>query len=303
MQKVSNNHLTISNESKALYNNNSDKNLDELTSTINKDNIVSVANITTNISKSEITTVSNKEPNGFVIGDGSTNLTKEQKEKTKEADEKYAHDQLISKYMAKVEKDRPLVKGAKIKKYTNIDYKNYVKGTKLYEYYKVYWTKTSKVSYVGIPVRTAKSADKALYSKSGNYVDSRAKLTATQKKIISTFKKSKYKSKYRYVAFYRDETATKVTDLYIIPNSGRSAFYELSKRTNFTYNSKGGFTIPNKPSKNTIKHNVNIGYALYIIPHVATANEWYKQFIGFRNSKKLFHNYYINDYSAFKKSK
>lgn len=297
MQKVDRSHLTISNESKSIYNSNKDSSMESLTATINKNSVVPVAQITASkSSKSNITTVSNSNepPSGFVIGDGSTNITKEDKEKSKESDEKYAHDQLIEKYMNKIEQDRPPVKGAKIKNYTNISTSNYVKNNKLYEYYKVSWTKTNKVIYVGVPVRTASSYDIAIYSTSGNHVDSRAKLTANQKKIINTLVKSRtYSKKYRYIVVYRDDSVTKATDLYVIPKSGKTAAYELQYYHNFSFDSTDSLTIPNSKSVKAHNDNLKIAYDLYILTHKATLKEWQKAMGGGYKSNKLFYGYGI----------
>lgn len=310
LHKLSNSNLTISKESKELYDSNKGKNLDELTTSINKENVVSVAKVANNTTESskgsEITTVSKSVSaplSDFVIGDGTTNLTKEDKEKTKESDAKYKHDQLVEKNMSKIEKEKAPIKGAKIKKYTHYPTKDYVKNSKLYEYYKVSWTKTKKVSYVGIPVRKASSGDIALYSKSGNHIDSKAKLTSNQKKIIRTLTKSKtYSKKYRYIAVYRDDSVTKLTDLYIIPKSGKSAVYELNRYNYFMRSSKDDFSFPDSKTIKGYKANINLGYKLFVVPHVATANEWYKQFNAIRKNHKLFHNYYIiSDTTATKK--
>lgn len=235
---------------------------------------------------------SNDAPS-FVITPGQSwdGRTPEQKEKSKESDAKEAHDQLIEKYMAKIETDRPPVKDAKIKEYTNIDYKDYVKDGKLYEYYKVYWTNTDIVIYVGIPVRPASSFDVTLYSKSGNHIDSKAKLNSIQKRIIATLEKSKYKNKYRYIALYRGDYSTKATFLHIIPNSGKSAYYELDNYHDFSYDSLNNLTLPNFKNGKIHENNIKIAYGLNILTHKATLKEWTKALDGGYN--KLIQGYAI----------
>lgn len=309
MQKVDINHLTISSESKAIYNSNKDSSIDELTATINKDSVVPVAQVTVSkSSKSNITTVSKSNSDDdptFVITPGEssdTNLTPEKQEKLKESEAKRNHDLLVEKYMDKIEKDRAPVKGAKIKKYTHDDSKDYVKSNKVYEYYKVYWTKTSKVIYVGVPVRTASSYDKAIFSTSGNHVDSKAKLTAAQKKIISTLTKSKaYSKKYRYIALYRYNTSAKTTDIYVVPKTGKSANYEINNHASaFIVDSKGDIVIPRVKSKD-YKSTIKTGYDLNVLSHVATAKAWETAFNG--GYHKDFHGYRIVDNAAFKINK
>lgn len=246
---------------------------------------------------------STKETPTFVITPGESwdGRTPEQKEKTKEADAEYAHDQLISKYLDNIESEKAPIKGATIKKYTNIDTSNYVKNNKVYEYYKVSWTKTSKVTYVGIPVRTATSYDKAIYSKTGNHVDSRAKLTSNQKRIIATLKKSKtYSKKYRYIALYRYNTASKISELFIIPKSGKSAAYETDYRVSaFVYDNKDNILIP--ISKTVKAHNANlkVAYNLNILTHKATLKEWQIAMGGGYKSQKSFYGYgIIGNYMA-----
>ncbi|WP_312753800.1 S-layer homology domain-containing protein [Rummeliibacillus suwonensis] len=309
MQKVSNHKLMISSKSNATYLTNSDKSMNELVSTIDKDNVVAVANATTttdsnkDISTSKITQVSNSNdaPSGFVIGkdtDTYINMTPEQ---IKKLEKENAHDKLVEKYMAKVEKDRAPVKGAKIKKYTHYPSKDYVKGGKVYEYYKVSWTKTKKIVNVGIPVRTATSYDKAIYSKTGNHVDSRAKLTSNQKRIIATLKKSKtYSKKYRYIALYRYNTASKLSDLYIIPKSGKSAAYEIDYRVSaFVYDNKDNILIPISQTVKAHNANLKVAYNLNILTHKATLKEWQIAMGGGYKSQKSFYGYgIIGNYMA-----
>lgn len=265
--------------------------------------------VTTSPSKdSEIMTVSKSmgdDAPTFVITPGKssdTNITPEQKEKLKDSENQRDHDILIEKHMSKIEKEKAPVKGAKIKKYTNYQYNDYVKNGNVYEYYKVYWTKTKKVSYVGIPVRKASSYDTAFYSKSGNHIDSsaKAKLTSNQKKIINTLKKSKaYSKKYRYIALYRYNTAAKTTDLYILPKSGKSAHYEISKHfTAFSYDNKDNIVIASPKTHKDYINIIKTGYALNILPHIATAKAWEVAFGG--GYHKLFHGYRIVDSAAFK---
>lgn len=270
MHKVSNSQLTISKESEELYKQNSNKKLDELTTSINKDTVVSVANATPKSSKdSEINTVSNKIS-----------------EKTRQ---KVLEDAKVSEVMNALEKERPIVEGAKIKKYVYVEDNDYAKNNKYYKVYRVYWTKSTKVSLVGISIHAASSYEMAMYSKSGNHIDSKAKFTAKQKKIINTLKNSKtYSKKFRYVAVY--DTFHKLTQLYLIPKSGKTTHYERNVKKNaYGFDSAESINLPLTTKSLSLKSTTKIGYDLNILPHIDSYSNWYR---AFKNIGDKFHNYY-----------
>lgn len=225
-----------------------------------------------NSSTSEITTVSN------TVSD-----------KTRQ---KVLEDAKVEEVMDALEKERPIVEGATIIKYNYMEGNDYVKNGKYYKIYKVYWTKTDKVNFIGIPIRVATNAEAVLYSKSGNHVDSRAKLTAKQKKIINTLNQSEaYSAQFRYIVVYGSNA--KRTKLYLIPKSeNKAAISEIYNRTCYSFDSKNNIAIAKPTKKSPLKTKVKIGYSLNILPHVAKESEWYR---AFTDDLRYFQGYTIGE--------
>lgn len=198
----------------------------------------------------------------------------------------------VESTIKKVEEEHPIVEGATVKKYTYVNDNDYVKNGKFYKVYKLYWSKTNKVSYVGIVMHTASSYEQVMYSTSGNKVDSRAKLTSKQKKIITTLNKSKkYSKQFRYVAVY--DTNAKWTRLYIIPKNNKKAIDEIESNNYYYFDSKENLSIALPSAKSSLKAKVKIAYNLNVLPHVAAEKEWYNALGGEVRYKKSFRGYAI----------
>lgn len=200
----------------------------------------------------------------------------------------------VESTIKKVEEEHPMVEGATVKKYTYVSGSDYVKNKNYYKVYKLYWTSTStsKVSYVGIAMHVASSYEQVMYSTSGNKVDSRAKLTSKQKKIITTLKNNKtYSKQFRYVAIY--DTNAKWTRLYIIPKNNKKAIDEIESNNYYYFDSKENLSIALPSAKSSLKAKVKIAYNLHVLPHVAAEKEWYNALGGEVRYKKSFHGYAI----------
>ncbi|WP_312753790.1 hypothetical protein [Rummeliibacillus suwonensis] len=200
----------------------------------------------------------------------------------------------VESTIKKVEEEHPIVEGATVKKYTYVSGSDYVKNKKYYKVYKLYWTSTNKVSYVGIAMHTASSYEQVMYSTSGNKVDSRAKLTSKQKKIITTLKNNKtYSKQFRYVAVY--DTNAKWTRLYIVPRDNKKVIDDLYNGSCYSIDSKGGFSLGRTSKNSPLRTKVKIAYALNVLPHIGTEKAWYNAFTG---GDGVFRGYFTNVYDG-----
>lgn len=218
-------------------------------------------------------------------------------ELTDNAKEQIAYNTKVKNGLKKIEEKYPIAEGARIISYTEVPGNDFVKKGNFYRTFRLSWQLPDysiKVNYAGIAIHTASSYEQVMYSTTGNHIDSKAKLTAKQKKIIRTLKSSKtYSKKFRYVAVY--DTNAKWTDLRLVPNNGNKAIDELYNGTCYSFDSKEGFNIGITSKKSPLKTKVKIAYALNVIPHIGTEKAWYNAFAG---SKGVFHGYFVNVYDG-----
>lgn len=265
MHKVDNNHLTLSNASKDLYETNKEKSFADTLNGFTPSHVVEVATGETDGTTGEVTPVSN------------ANAAAKAKSKK------------IQEVIEYLEDEHPLKEGAKVSYYKHDDVKDYIKSGNVYEYYRFYWEGTNKYTGVGVKMHKASSYEKAMYSTSGNHKDSKAKLTTKQKKVISTLAKNKtYNKKFRYIAVY--DKYGKTTKLHLVLKNKKTAFYNIQNGLDFMFDTGENIVLPISSKSVPLKVNVKRAHNLNILDHRRSYKQWNDAFYA-RSKEKNFLNY------------